>query len=205
MKNSSKIYFITLLVLITAALSYFLYNSGVSIGAQSAAKNLVKSETIKLTKENIELSKNNKKISEKTEDLKKQAEELSEKDSELAEYTKLINDYQTKITSINKDLSELNSGSNLNSKYADQISKISNETVSQTKQYKDTTLNCPTDIKAGRYLIKGDGSFRIIKTTNNNVIESQNIKNLESKSYTTPIESDCRIIVEGVLTFTEVN
>lgn len=205
MKNSSKIFFITLLLLITGAISYFLYNRGVSMGAQSAAEALVKSETIELTKENIELSKSNKEISEKTENLKKQAKDLSEKDSELAEYTKLINDYQTKISSINKELSELNAGSSLNSKYAEQINKVSNEAVGQAKQFKDTTINCPDDIKAGRYLIKGDGSFRIVKTTNNNVTESQNIKNLESKSYTTPIEADSKIIIEGTLTFTEVN
>lgn len=205
MKGYIKLYIIISAAIVSIASSLFLYNYGSSVGTQKAARLKLKNELIQVKKENIELSKDNEELTDRIENYKKDAQKLMETDSELKEAVKEIEDYQTKISSLNQEFAKLNTPSELNSKYASQIQNISNAQVGNPIRYSNTTLFVGEDINPGRYCVKGNGTFRVINTINNSVTESQNVGLLESDSYTAVIEENCKVVVDGNLTFVEVN
>lgn len=205
MRGYIKLYIIISAVIVSIASSLFLYNYGSNVGTQKAAKLKLKNELIQVKKENIKLSKANKELTNKIDDHKKDAQTLMEADSELKKAVKEIEDYQTKISSLKQELTNLNTPSELNSKYALQIQNVSNAQISNPVHYANTTLLVGEDIDPGRYCVKGNGNFRVINTINNNVTESQNVGLLESDSYTAIIEKNCKVIIDGALTFIEVN
>lgn len=205
MKGYFKFTVLIIATLITAILSVFLYSYGSNIGTMKAAQLKLRNETIQLKRDNIEISKENKELTKRINSLTKETQKLTNKDTELKEVNTEIKNYQSQIELLKKELSELSTADEVNSRYAAQINNVSNDAIAAPKTYTDTTLISGKDITPGRYCIKGNGNFRIVKTTNNNVIESQNLKIVESNSFTAVIENDCNIIIEGKLSFTKVN
>ena len=203
--NSFKIWFIAALAAITALSSYLLFNRGVSIGARHDAIASLHTQTKTVNDENSKIYKDNEKLSKKIDDTKKEYNDILENDEEFAKYNKKVQDLEKSIAKIKQEISDLGNTTDTNSKYANEISKISNSPKGSPVTYNNSTLKCPGDISEGRYKIEGNGSFRIIKISNNNITESQNVKNLESNSYTCKIDSDSKIIIEGTLKFTEVD
>lgn len=205
MKGYLKLTALITAALLTTILSIILYNYGSDIGTMNAARIKLRNETIQLKRDNIEISKENKDLTKKINSIEKKTQKLTNKDSELQEVNTEIKNYQSQIDLLEKELSQFSTADEINSKYASQISNVSNDAIGSPKTYTNTTIISGKDIAPGRYCIKGMGNFRIVKTTNNNVVESQNLKIVESNSFTAVIENDCNIIVEGNLSFTKVN
>ncbi len=203
--NSFKVWFVAILATITVFTSFILFNRGISIGSRRDAIAQLHNATKELKDENTKLYDDNEKLSKKTEEVRAEYNKILENDSEFAKYNEKVNSLTISIDKIKQELANLGTNDDLSSKYAGEISKVSNAIKGDSVTLKNSTLNCPKDISEGRYKIEGQGSFRIIKLSNNNVIESQNLKNLESNSYTCRIEDNCKLIVDGVLKFTEVD
>ena len=205
MKGQKKLNIIIISLVITVIVSIFLYQLGSDIGTTRAAKAKLRNEVIQIKKINIELSKDNESLEKEITELDKKKQDMIDSDTQLKESTQTISEYSKKIEDLKAELNQLNTPGELNSKYSSQISKISNKKTGSTTTYVDTVLISNKDISPGRYCISVNGLFRIIKQTSNNVIESQNVGLLESDSYTTHIDSDCKIIIDGKLDFTPVN
>ncbi len=203
--NSFKVWFVSILAAITVFTSFILFNRGISIGARRDAIAQLHNATKELNNENTKLYDDNEKLAKKTEEVRAEYNEILENDSEFAKYNETVNSLTNSIDKIKQELATLGTKDDLSSKYATEIGKISNAVKGDSITLKNSVLNCPKDISEGRYKIEGEGSFRIIKLSNNNVIESQNVKNLESNSYTCKIEENSKLIVDGVLKFTEVD
>ncbi len=203
--NSFKVWFIAILAAITVFTSFILFNRGISIGSRRDAIAQLHNATKELNNENNKLYDDNEKLAKKTEDVRAEYNKILENDSEFAKYNEKVNSLTNSIDKLKQELAALGAKDDLSSKYSAQIGKISNAIKGDSITLKNSVLNCPKDISEGRYKIEGQGSFRIIKLSNNNVIESQNVKNLESNSYTCKIEDNCKLIVDGVLKFTEVD
>ncbi len=203
--NSFKVWFVSILVAITVFSSFILFNRGISVGARRDAIASLHNATRELNNENAKLYDNNEKLAKKTEEVRAEYNKILENDSEFAKYNEKVNSLTNSIDKIKQELAGLGAKDDISSKYASEISNVSNAIKGDSITLKNSVLNCPKDIKEGRYKIEGDGAFRIIKLSNNNVVESQNVKKLESKSYTCKIEYNCKLIVEGSLKFTEVD
>ena len=199
-----RICFISILVVLSIITSYILFNRGMSIGARHEALDNVTESTNLLIEQNNQIYNDNQFLSEKIESMKKEIDDIKTNDPIFAQFTKDMENYQKSITKIKQDIDTLGMPSDLNSKYAEQIGKISNDTIGTPITKTDETMTCPKDIKSGRYKIEGNGSFRIINTINNNIIEAQNLEKVESHSYTCHVDEECSIVVEGTLKLTEV-
>ncbi len=203
--SSFKVWFLAILIAITAFCSFILFNRGFSIGARRDAIAMLHTATRELNEQNEKLYDDNEKLSKKTEEVREEYNDILENDSEFAKYNEKVNELTNSIDKIKQEIDSLGTTDDLSSKYAAQISKVSNAVKGDSITFKDSVLNCPNDINEGRYKIEGQGAFRVINLSNNNVIESQNVKNLESNSYTCKIDENSKIIIDGTLKFTEVD
>lgn len=205
MKGYKKLTILITALVLTVVASVVLYQYGSKIGTTQAAKARLRSEYIQLKKDNISLSEENQNLEQKVAAIDEKRQNLINTDAELKKSTELIAEYQKKNEELQNELNAINTPGELNSKYNNQINQISNAKTGDVITYSDVVLVSGKDISAGRYCISGDGSFRIIKKTNNNIVESQNVGLLESDSYTTNVDAECTIIIEGTLDFTPVD
>ncbi len=203
--NSFKVWFLAILVAITAFSSYILFNRGFSVGARRDAIALLHTATRELNEQNEKLYEDNEKLAKKTEEVREEYNDILENDSEFAKYNEKVNELTTSIAKIKQEITSLGTADDISTKYSHQISKVSNAVKGDSVTFKNSVLNCPKDLHEGRYRIEGQGAFRVINLSNNNVVESQNVKNLESSSYTCKIEENSKIIIDGTLKFTEVD
>lgn len=203
MKNFKTIF--TIFIIVTAlCLSVWVYRIGTEYGAQSEAYEKVALETEKLEEENKHLAE---RCDEYESDIEQNRSgiEKSEENTVLDDYYEKIADCEKRISTLNEEMEAAKKDESAIKNYNVDLNGISNEEKGAPQKYKDKTLLCPSDISAGRYKISGTGSFRIVTNVNNTVTESQNLSSTDNNSYTTNIEGDSKVIVEGELSFIPVN
>ena len=203
MKNF-KIWFSAFLFVISVFACSGVFKVGKSYSANQYARLAIEKETAEIEKENKALEEQCLAYTKDIEASKKAISKNEDENKELEEYYSQISEYEKNIDTYKRELSEVNAEARSLGKNID-LTDISNEASGEKVKYTDKTLICPDDIEEGRYKIEGDGFFRIINTSNNNVTESQNVKNLDGNSYTANINKNSKIIIEGTLTLTPVN
>ena len=123
-------------------------------------------------------------------------EEIQALTTELDTYTESVNSANLTITELDKTIAEKKS-------YNESLDSISTPTQSGTKSYKNTKLNIPQDLTAGRYKAEGSGTI-LIYTIAGTLEEKQNLSVLDSHTYTFNISSGQSIKIEGTVSLTKI-
>lgn len=154
-------------------------------------------EMSKLKSEKKELSQTAAKYDKMLEENQLLLEEINSMTAELNDYTAAIEKAKETITSLDTSISEKTS-------YNESLSSLSADTDGSSKSYKDTKLNIPTDLKAGRYRADGEGKL-MIYTIAGTLRDKQDLSLLDTHSYTFDISSGESVKIEGSLSLTEIN
>lgn len=162
----------------------------------SGEKNKFAAEMSKLKSEKKELSQTAAKYDKMLEENQLLLEEINALTAELNDYTTAIEKAKETITSLDTSITEKTS-------YNDSLSSLSADTDGSSKSYKDTKLNIPTDLKAGRYRADGEGKL-MIYTIAGTLQDKQDLSLLDTHSYTFDISSGQSVKIEGALSLTEI-
>ena len=114
-------------------------------------------------------------------------EEIQALTTELNTYTESINSAHGTITELDNTIAE---------------KKAYNESLDSVS-YKNTKLNIPQDLTAGRYKAEGSGTL-LIYTIAGTLEEKQNLSVLDSHTYTFNIASGQSIKIEGTVSLTKI-
>ncbi len=123
-------------------------------------------------------------------------EEIQALTTELNTYTESINSAHGTITELDNTITEKKA-------YNESLNSVSIPTQSVTKSYKNTKLNIPQDLTAGRYKAEGAGTI-LIYTIAGTLEEKQNLSVLDSHTYTFNIASGQSIKIEGTVSLTKI-
>lgn len=159
-------------------------------------KNAMNSAISSLSQEKKELLYTQADYEKQIEDNRLLFEEIQALTTELNSYTESIDSAKSTIAELDKTITD-------KKKYNESLDSLSKETQSGTKSYKNTKLNVPQNIAAGRYKAQGTGTI-LIYTIAGTLEEKQNLSVLDSHSYTFNITSGQSIKIEGTVSLTRI-
>lgn len=198
--NMVKLWIVSALVLVVSASACFLYRLGVDYGEYRYAYDALKEEVQSIKEENEEIKKQMPEYSDKagaqmSKDEK--AQTLERLDSE-------ISGYENEIQKLGEELETVKNEKAILQEFSESMKNISNSASGSPITLSNNTYQCPSDISEGRYKVTGDGSFRVVVNSSQEIIDSQLVSQLEGNMYTFNLKSGTRITVDGTLTFTPV-
>lgn len=200
--KSFKLWFIPLLVVCVAAAGLWVYNQGLDYGARKYAQNILDKQTKEITDENKKLQKQKEEYEDTIENINDNFVKNFGEDSEIKKYYDEIEKYEQDIEKLDAELEQAEKEKQSLLEYGLNMSEISNDKIGEAKKLEPGTYQCPDDIAEGRYIAEGTGSFRIVSNISNNILESQDLSKLDSKTYTFNIEKETRMITDGEIIIT---
>ena len=202
--DSFKTIFVSALAGITAASAMFVYTQGAEGGVLKHADDALTAEIKAITDENKELQTKKDGYLASIEESTAVLSQNEEENKVLEDYRNQINETKSSLSELTKSLETAKAEKDALSKYSSNIDEVSNSSTGASKKLEAGTHICPNDIVEGRYRLSGTGSFRVVISASNNITESQNLKNLDSNSYTLNLPKDSKLITDGDVTITPV-
>ena len=202
--NRFRIWFVSILVVVSLVGGYFVYAQGERSGAYRYASETLETEVKSVRKENSEKEKQKENYLKA---IQKNTEKLSQNEEQgktIKGYYNEITDYGQKNSQLDADIQKATDEKDRLTQYNASLNEVSNAATEEPRTLTPGTYQCPTDLAAGRYRFSGTGSFRVVSNASNRVVDSQNLKNLDSNTYTMNIENEMKLITEGDITVTAV-
>ncbi len=189
-----------LLSIIIGTLIIILNNDSI---LNTRAKAIVSKEIEQMTNELNELQKQKKELNYENADLEKQLEDNYILLEEIKVLTTELDEYIESINAANITISELDKSIAEKTQYNNNLNNLDTHKAGVSKNYSNTRLNVPNDIKSGRYRADGNGKI-LIYTIAGTLEDKQDLSVLDSHSYTFNISSGQYIKIEGALSLTKL-
>lgn len=191
MENKNKIIYCAVLASVTVVLSFAAYHLGRSVNINSRANILMNNSLASFNTEYSNISAKKELLEKQKKELNSQIREKSDINKDIEKSIKDIASAESEITDVQKRINELDS----------QITEKKSELASVEKAASSTgkklnisegTYSCPENISPGQYTISGNYTL-IVYNSNGSQKLSENLRHLETKSFTFNISDGERI------------
>lgn len=207
-------------VIISLTAGYFVYHKALSSGALNNADSILRTEITTINNDIKKLEERRDNYSKSIEKNNRVKFQNDEQNKEITKLNEQIDEYKKKTEELENQLKTAKAKQERLTQHESGIKNIPTHTVGEPITLGSGTYKCTsqaTDIVAitpsqsaegqippGRYKLSGNGSFRIVSASSNTVTESQNLKNLDSNSYTLNLTDNTELITDGDVSVSEI-
>lgn len=203
--DSFKIWFASITAVISMILALLVYTVSSENGALKYANDTLKIEIQTIAEENKDLRRQKNNYAADIENSNILFSENAEENAVLEQLYNQLKLSQTTLSELDTKLTEAKSEKAALSMYQSNIDQVSNNATGDSIALEARAYKIPEDISTGRYRISGLGSFRVVDDASGLNLESQNLKNLESNTYTLNLSQATKLITDGDIVITPVN
>ena len=203
--DSFKIWFASVTAVISMIAALFVYTTGSENGALKYANDALSIEIQTITEENKDLRRQKNNYAAEIENSNTLFSENEEENAVLEGLYTQLKLCETTLSELNTELTEAKAEKAALAMYQSNIDQVSNNSTGDSIALEAKAYQIPEDISAGRYRISGLGSFRVVDIASGLNLESQNLKNLESNTYTLNLSQATKLITDGDIVITPVN
>ena len=186
-------------------LALLVYTVSSQNGALKYANDTLKIEIQTIAEENKDLRRQKNNYAADIESSNILFSENAEENAVLEQLYNQLKLSQTTLSELDTKLTEAKAEKAALSMYQSNIDQVSNNATGDSIALEARAYHIPEDISAGRYRISGLGSFRVVDIASGLNLESQNLKNLESNTYTLNLPQAAKLITDGDIVITPVN